>query len=596
MSDEKTESSKPVELSAEDRELYSDFGQECEIKIDELESLLFQLEDTPDDTEIPKSMYRILHTVKGTAASVGLTELAHFAHKYEDYVVPIREGVILTGADQVSVMLKATETLRGAIQTLKNGERPQIEQDKQKIFSVEAKVASAAKAEAGSGLHPSAKKNGSGAESSPANAGAGAGAKIRKISIELDAIDEVLARSGNITVARDFLAQELETLSSRYPDEDLLKSSLTYLSEMGKENDLLQRHMSQLRKTPVAGALRAPQRAVRDLSIQLGKKVKLDLVGTNVQVDCDVSQILSDSMVHLVRNALDHGLEFPDERIKANKAAEARISIQVTKQSEELEIRVADDGRGIDPEKIKRKAIERNLTTVERAANLSEEAILGFLFESGFSTAEKVTEVSGRGVGLDMVMKSLASIKGRVRIRSALGRGTEFILTIPERKSTNILNSFIVEMDGHRMAIPCDQIQDVKSIRQLKNDLRLYRRDKTLYVEEQQTFREAIERLQVQPLGTQVGAAHSSEGHARPSEDGYIFFLNDSGVSAAICVNEIYRIDKVIIKDLDLDLHKAGLFEKAAISGRFGLLLYFDLEVAKKWLLKNDQLQVGRSA
>lgn len=543
---EKEVEERRIDSSSENADLYQDFAQECEQKVDDLEVLILKLENHPEDREVPKEMYRILHTIKGTAACVGINEMANFTHKFEDYISPLREGDVALNSTSTDLMLQAEEILKKAIQTLRQGKRPQFDE---KFWSsqtiLKGNEISADKTET---VGPQEKK-------------ATVDAKSRKISIEAGVVEELLERSGNLTIIRDLLLQNLETIAHRYPEDMAIKRSLNFLEDMEKENDLFQNHFSKLLKVAISSALRPLQRAIRDLSLQLGKKVKLEMHGTNVQIDYDLCQVLSDSLVHIVRNALDHGIEFPDERAANQKTPEARVSVRVNRISEELIVEIEDDGRGIDSEKIKKKALDKSLVSLEQLTLMPHEEVLGLIFESGFSTAEKVTEVSGRGVGLDMVMQAITGLKGKIRVSSKIGVGTCFTITIPEKKITNILSVLIADSQGSKLAIPRDLISEIKSPADLNKETRLLNMEDKTFLNYKNKYLPIVS-----PIGGQ-----------KPNQNGMVVVMEDQEHVSAVWVDEVHSIDKVIVKDFNLGIPSGSGYEKAAISGRFGLLLFLDL-------------------
>lgn len=536
--------------ASEDADLYCDFAEECAQKVDDLEILILKLEDQPGDIEVAKEIYRNLHTIKGTAACVGLTEMANFTHKFEDYIAPIHKGDAAVDSTSIDFMLKAGETLKNAIGTLKQGQKPNFDEN----FWSSKHLPN----------NPNAPKD---VDAKPAFnlKKISEDSKSRTISVQAGIVEELLERSGNLTIIRDLLLQNFEIVALRHPTEVEIKRSLNFLEELEKENDLFQNHFSNLLKVGVSSALRPLQRAIRDLSLQLGKKVKLDMQGTNVQIDYDLCQILSDSLVHIARNALDHGIEFPEERTAKQKTPEAKISVNIHQINEELIVEISDDGRGIDPERIKKKALEKNLATAKELELMKPEEIFGLIFESGFSTAEKITEVSGRGVGLDMVMQAISALKGKIRVSSQVNLGTSFTIIIPEKKITNILNVLVAESHGSKLAIPRDLVSEIKNVADLKKEMRLLDIDDEIYLDYKKKYTPIL-----YPLGIKSS-----------TQSGTVVVIDDQEQVSAIWVDEIHSIDKVVVKDLNIGFPGGSGYEKAAISGRFGLLLFLDLATSK---------------
>ena len=213
------------------------------------------------------------------------------------------------------------------------------------------------------------------------------------------------------------------------------------------------------RMRPLADGIRGFPRLVRDVSRQLGKQAKFEVVGETTGVDRDILDGLEAPLNHLIRNALDHGLEMPDERRAAGKNPAGTIRLEARHRAGMLQIVLGDDGRGIDLERLRAKVVEKGLTTGPMAGRLSEAELLDFLFLPGFSTKEKVTEISGRGVGLDVVQSMVQAVRGSVRVTSQLGKGTRFILQLPI--TVSVIRALLVEIAGEPFAFPLNRIDRI---------------------------------------------------------------------------------------------------------------------------------------
>ena len=210
---------------------------------------------------------------------------------------------------------------------------------------------------------------------------------------------------------------------------------------------------------PLADGIRGFPRLVRDVSKQLGKQAKFEVVGETTGVDRDILDGLEAPLNHLIRNALDHGLEMPEERRAAGKSPSGTIRLEARHRAGMLQIILADDGRGIDLDRLRAKVVEKGLTTAAIAGRLSEAELLDFLFLPGFSTKEKVTEISGRGVGLDVVQSMVQAVRGSVRVTSQLGKGTRFILQLPI--TVSVIRALLVEIAGEPFAFPLNRIDRI---------------------------------------------------------------------------------------------------------------------------------------
>ena len=229
------------------------------------------------------------------------------------------------------------------------------------------------------------------------------------------------------------------------------------------------------RMRPLADGIRGFPRLVRDLARELGKQARFEVVGETTGVDRDILDRLEAPLNHLIRNAVDHGLELPEERRAAGKQAMGTIRLEARHRAGMLQIILSDDGRGIDLERLRAKVVERELTTAAIAAQLSEAELLEFLFLPGFSTKEHVTEVSGRGVGLDVVHNMVRAVGGLVRVNARPGKGTRFVLQLPI--TVSVIRALLVEIAGEPYAFPLSRIDrifmlDRKDVRRARRESR----------------------------------------------------------------------------------------------------------------------------
>ncbi len=220
----------------------------------------------------------------------------------------------------------------------------------------------------------------------------------------------------------------------------------------------------RLRMVPVAGVFRKHVRTVRDLAAQLGKRARLELDGDDTELDKLLVEALDEPLMHLVRNAVDHGIEPPDRRAAAGKPAEGVVRLAAAHRGNQVEIRVSDDGRGLDPAKLRGKAVERGLCTAAEAEALDDAAARALIFRPGFSTAATVSEVSGRGVGMDVVQQTIVTrLKGTIDDRVHLGQGSTFVLQLP--LTLAIIQVLVARAGGETFAIPLDVVQRVLAIK-----------------------------------------------------------------------------------------------------------------------------------
>ncbi|MGE5503589.1 MAG: chemotaxis protein CheA [Actinomycetota bacterium] len=304
-------------------------------------------------------------------------------------------------------------------------------------------TAQAAAPAAAAGAHP------------PGAAGAGAGGlHTASIRVDLDRIDRLVNMVGELVITQAMLGQQASHFSVESHPE--LIQGLQELSHHTRE---LQESVMAIRAQPVKALFSRAPRLVRDLSAKLGKQARLVMSGENTEVDKTVIEQLSDPLTHLIRNSLDHGIEGPEERIAAGKPAEGTIHLGAEHRSGRIIIEVSDDGKGIDRKRVLDKAVEKGL--VDRGAQMSDEQIDQLIFAPGFSTAEKVSDVSGRGVGMDVVRKNIQDVGGRVVVQSTPGQGSRFILSLP--LTLAVMDGMLVSVGGQRYVLPLTNI--VESLR-----------------------------------------------------------------------------------------------------------------------------------
>ncbi|WP_067930822.1 chemotaxis protein CheA [Alicyclobacillus kakegawensis] len=333
------------------------------------------------------------------------------------------------------------------------------------VDSVEVtQVAAAAPAAApSSGAVPGTAQSASGKQSQPAagapRAATQAGAKknqraSQSIRVDLSRLDDVMNRFSEIVMDKTRLRQ----LASERQDA-ALEDAVHHFERVCDE---LQSLLLRIRMLPVDTVFQRFPRMVRDLAKSLGKQVELRLEGQETELDRTVMDEIGDSLVHLIRNALDHGLETPAERREAGKPETGVLRLSAYQQGDDVFIEVRDDGRGLNREKIARKAVEMGLLEADEAAKLSDEQVYGLLFASGFSTAESVSDVSGRGVGLDAVRDTIVGLGGEVDVQSEPGRGTSFILRVP--LTLSIIQAMLVRIEDERYAIPLSSLVQIYQV------------------------------------------------------------------------------------------------------------------------------------
>ena len=285
------------------------------------------------------------------------------------------------------------------------------------------------------------------------------GASPSTIRIEQNKLDRLMRVVGELLVARGAFPLLVQKLNDGADGAGMVKDLKEAGSNISRIADELQTSVMSIRMLPVKTVFQRFPRLVRDLARSLGKEVRLVVEGEGIELDKTILEQIGDPLVHVIRNAVDHGLEIPEERRAKGKEASGQLTLRAIHEAGGVAIEVTDDGRGLDAGALKRKAVEKGLLTAEAAAGMSEEAAFQLIFLPGLSTAAKVTDVSGRGVGMDVVRSNVQSLQGTIEIRSKLGRGTTLLIKLPT--SLMISKGILLEAGAQEYILPLSNIRDM---------------------------------------------------------------------------------------------------------------------------------------
>jgi two-component system chemotaxis sensor kinase CheA len=288
------------------------------------------------------------------------------------------------------------------------------------------------------------------------------GRNSRTVRVDVEILDNLMNLVGELVIDRTRLMQVMTQLEATREGDELTQIMASALSHIGRMTADLQDQIQRARMLPVENLFRKFPRMIRDTAQIAGKDVEFIVLGEETELDRSVMEEISDPLMHLLRNAVDHGLEPPDERVKLGKPAKGTIRLEAFHEENHIIISVKDDGRGLDPQKIRASAVRKGLLSEEAAKRLSNEEAINLIWQPGFSTAEKVSEVSGRGVGLDVVHKNIERINGSVELKSVLGQGTEFRIKLP--LTLAIIRALQVEMEGTTYCLPLGAVVETDRI------------------------------------------------------------------------------------------------------------------------------------
>jgi two-component system chemotaxis sensor kinase CheA len=465
------------------------FFDEAGERLEALATKLIEIERRPDDQELLRDVFRDLHTVKGSSAMVGLRPINDLAHAAEDLVGQIRDAGRAADGPVIDALLAALDGLRDMLQVargrgvivydpapviarLRNPGAPVVQ-----VAKAAAVVAAPAKDDHGERARPTIRVdfekldrllNLVGELVLGRDALRGAVGSLGSIAGELAADRGVARRIATATTRAGNGVRGLENLTEELSRvERVLGEVATDLDHGTDRLDAisgeLREQVMRLRMVPVTGVFRKHVRTVRDLAANLGKRARLELIGEDTELDKLLVEALDEPLMHLVRNSVDHGLELPDARLAAGKPLEGVVTLAASHRGNQVEIRVTDDGRGLDPAKLKAKAIERGLITPGEAEDMDDRTARELIFRAGFSTAASVSEVSGRGVGMDIVRQTIVTkLKGTIDIESTTGQGSAFVLKLP--LTLAIIQVVVARAGGETFAIPLDVVQRVLAV------------------------------------------------------------------------------------------------------------------------------------
>ncbi|MFP4108596.1 MAG: chemotaxis protein CheA, partial [Desulfonatronovibrio sp.] len=282
------------------------------------------------------------------------------------------------------------------------------------------------------------------------------------LRVDHSKLDDLMNLIGELIINRNRFAMLSKSLEEGHDVLEIAQQLTETTNSMARISDDLQVTIMNVRMVPVQTVFNKFPRLVRDLSRKSDKKVQLITEGEETELDKSVVELIGDPLVHLIRNSVDHGLEPEEDRKKAGKDLVGTVWLRAAHRGNSVVIEVEDDGRGIDPEKMKAKALEKNIISQEEAQNMEDQEAIDLIFAPGFSTAEKVTDISGRGVGMDVVKNNIKNLKGNVVVSSELGKGSKFSITLP--LTLAIIEALMVKVAGQTYAIPLDAVSETTKI------------------------------------------------------------------------------------------------------------------------------------
>ena len=605
-------------------DLLREFLTETNESLDVVDVELVKFEQDPNDKKILDNIFRLVHTIKGTCGFLGLPRLEALAHAAETLMGKFRDGMPVTG-EAVTLILSTIDRLKEVLGDLEAQETEpegsdsdlisQLEEMSEKGTKAPEPQAKSTAGELVPQILERALRPGEvsldelerafretevevevavAAEKAPEPAPAAAAvieapkvevpkveapkpaakaAKAEKpargehaddseskiaaqsIRVNVDTLEQLMTMVSELVLTRN---QLLEIV--RRHEESEFKVPLQRLSNVTAE---LQEGVMKTRMQPIGNAWQKLPRIVRDLSSELGKQIELEMLGAETELDRQVLDMIKDPLTHMVRNSADHGLETPDMRRAAGKPEKGTIRLSAYHEGGHIIIAIADDGRGLNTERIKAKAISNGMVSESDAEKLSESQIHKFIMAPGFSTAAAVTSVSGRGVGMDVVKTNIDAIGGTIDLKSVEGEGSTFIIKIP--LTLAIVSALIVEAGGDRFAIP--QIAVVELVRaQSNSEHRIERIKDTPVLRLRNKLLPLVHLKKI--LGMDV--------NAEVAENGFIVVTQVGPQTFGIVVDGVFHTEEIVVKPMSSKLRHIGMFSGNTILGDGSVIMIID--------------------
>lgn len=498
------------------------------------------------------ALKRLFHTLKGNSAMMGFDAVARAAHVMEDALAAA--GAAGAGLDEevVSLLLAAIGRLSSAF---RSGKVPETEPPEWTAALADlSRVASEAGPGPASALAHPHRAEDAGAPAAADAASHVLGGRSRSLRVSHASLERLLELSGEVHILLAGVAERVRRLAARTPSEEAAAASES-LELLQRTFGLLEREVFATRLVPVGTVLARFRRLVRDLALELGKEVDFVVQGGETTLDKSVVDELGEPLLHLVRNALDHGLEKPEQRASRGKPRRGTLTLAARQAGSLAEVAVLDDGAGIDLDRVRRRAAGQGIAT----ADLDDDALLELLFLTSFSTREGVSALSGRGVGLDVVKASVERLGGSVRVRSVPGRGTEFRLAFPVTLA--LTNALLVSVDGETYALPVSFLEE--TVRLQEGEVHRVASRGVI------TVRDRL--VPAVDAGAFLGSTGPAEGPRR-----YASILSGGGRQKALLVDRPLETLRIVVKPLDESLGRPLGISGATLLGDGRVVMILD--------------------
>lgn len=601
------------------QEILEDFLVEAFELVEQIDHDLVELESSPEDLELLNRIFRVAHTVKGSSSFLNFDVLTKLTHHMEDVLNKARHGELKITADIMDVVLESIDKMKTLLNCIRdNGndtaigmdiapicakltgisegelpsqtqsevpkkeespvaveqKQPELDVNQLSDSEVEAEIErllKVRKAEdqarrAQKKQNPPSTKQTTTSKPEQSNekkvpASGGGGGMDQTIRVEVKRLDHLMNLIGELVLGKNRLLKIYDDVEERYEGEKFLEELNQVVSQLSIITTDVQLAVMKTRMQPVAKVFNKFPRVVRDLSRELGKQIELEISGEETELDKSIVEEIGDPIMHMIRNSCDHGVEDPAARVVAGKAEKGIVELKAYNEGNHIVIEIIDDGKGLDANALKVKAIEKNLITEKEADQMSDKEAFALVFKPGFSTAAKVTNVSGRGVGMDVVKTNIEKLNGMIEIDSELGKGSSFKLKIP--LTLAIIQSLLVGTQEEYYAIPLASV--LETVRVPIDDI--------YTIEGKNVLRLRDEVLSLVRLSDVFGVKQVLEN----SDQTYVVIIGVAESKLGIIVDTLIGQEEIVIKSMGDYLQNIQGIAGATIRGDGRVTLIIDV-------------------
>ncbi len=544
-------------------DLLREFLTETRESLERVDAELVRFEQEPNNREILGNVFRLVHTIKGTCGFLGLPRLETLAHAAENLMGKFRDGMPVT-TDAVTLVLSSIDRIKLILDGIEASEREPAGEDGDLIERLSRHAQDTQKAPPVPRPESAPQPSPALTEETPQVPPQDKPATERpdderndrlaahSIRVHVETLDHLMTTVSELVLTRNQLLE----IVRRHEDSDF-KVPLQRLSNVTAE---LQEGVMKTRMQPIGNAWQKLPRVVRDLSAELDKQIELEMYGADTELDRQVLELVKDPLTHLVRNCADHGVETAAERMAAGKPLKGIIRLSACHQGGHIIIEIADDGRGLDLARIRAKAVENGFVGETEIVQKSEAEICNLIFMPGFSTASRVTNISGRGVGMDVVRANVEQIGGTIDLKSVPDRGTTFTIKIP--LTLAIVSALIVETGGERFAIP--QLSVLELVRASANG-----EHRIEWIKDTPVLRLRNKLLPLVQLKEVLQLGHGDDG-------GFVVVTQVGSQVFGIVVDGVFHTEEIVIKPMSSRLRNIAVFSGTTILGDGTVIMIID--------------------